>query len=139
MSSMSLATARRAAQARIEKAISHPQYHIIIWDPDGQFVERFGVGGYIGKVGSKINYSLRPDVEGQDHAVIKIENLLDGGEETGMRDGCTGSWTLDNGGGMSDGKRKNGNGGGRHPGKGKEGWWHVERGRWREVGLERFF
>ncbi|TVY91362.1 hypothetical protein LAWI1_G006367 [Lachnellula willkommii] len=124
----SLAIARRTAQRRIDTAVSQPQYHIIIWDAEGQFLERFKVGGFIGDLGSKINYSLRPDVDGMDEAVCGIEGaggLLDGGEETNVRDGCTGSWNLE--------------AGVRSKGKGKDRWWHTERGRWREMPLEKLF
>lgn len=125
---MSLATARRMAQHRIDTAANQPRFHIIVWDEEGQFLERFAVGGYIGDVGSKIRYSLRPDVDGMDEAVCGIEGaggLLDGGEETNPRDGCTGSWNLD--------------AGERSKGKGKDRWWHTERGRWREMPLEKLF
>jgi hypothetical protein len=125
---MSLAIARRMAQHRIDTAATQPQFHIIIWDAEGQFLERFAVGGFIGDLGSKTNYSLRPDVDGMDEAVCGIEGaggLLDGGEETNVRDGCTGSWNLD--------------AGERSKGKGKDRWWHTERGRWRELPLEKLF
>ncbi|TVY37352.1 hypothetical protein LOCC1_G008602 [Lachnellula occidentalis] len=125
---MSLATARRIAQRRIDAAVSQPQYHIIIWDEEGQFLERFAVGGFIGDLGSKINYSLRPDVDGMDEAICGIEgagNLLDGGEETNIGDGCTGTWNTE--------------AGERSKGKGKDRWWHTERGRWIEMPLEKLF
>lgn len=124
----SLAIARRIAQRRIDTAVSQPQYHIIVWDAEGQFLERFEVGGFIGDLGSKINYSLRPDVDGMDEAVCGIEGaggLLDGGEETNVRDGCTGSWNME--------------AGERSKGKRKDRWWHTERGRWREMPLEKLF
>lgn len=80
---------------------------------------------------SKVFYTLKPDVEGMDEAIVGVEGmggLLDGGEEVGVRDGCTGSWNLDGG------VAVNGRGG-----KKKDAWWHTERGRWREVQLERYF
>ncbi|TVY38506.1 hypothetical protein LSUB1_G006878 [Lachnellula subtilissima] len=125
---MSLSTARRTAQRRIDTAVSAPQYHIIIWDPEGQFLERFEVGGFIGDLGSKINYSLRPDVDGMDEAICGIEGaggLLDGGDEMNLRDNCTGNWNME--------------AGERSKGKGKDRWWHTERGRWREMPLEKLF
>ncbi|TVY58762.1 hypothetical protein LSUE1_G010261, partial [Lachnellula suecica] len=63
---MSLATARRMAQHRIDTAASHPLFHIIVWDEEGQFSERYALGGFIGDVGSKTHYNLRPDVDGSD-------------------------------------------------------------------------
>ncbi len=127
---MSLATARRMAQQRIDAATTHPQFHIIIWDEFGIFVERFAVGGFIGLIQSKIHYSLKPDIDGMDEAIVGIDGvggLLDGGEETSPKDGCTGSWNL-----MAGMQGKGG-------GKGKDRWWHTERGRWREVPLEKLF
>ncbi|RDW94367.1 hypothetical protein BP5796_00130 [Coleophoma crateriformis] len=123
----SLAQARRQAQSRIEGADKHPQFHIIVWDDDNQFVERFAVGSFIGQVQSKIWYSLKPDIEGMDEAIVRMSTLLDGGEEVAMRNGCTGNWNLDV---DKSGKGRN---------IGKEKWWHTERGRWKEVGLEKFF
>ncbi|TVY25051.1 hypothetical protein LHYA1_G007352 [Lachnellula hyalina] len=125
---MSLSIARMTAQRRIDTAVSAPQYHIIIWDPEGQFLERFAVGGFIGDLGSKINYSLRPDVDGMDEAICRIEGaggLLQGGDETNLKDNCTGSWNME--------------AGERSKGKGKDRWWHTERGRWREMPLEKLF
>lgn len=88
------------------------------------------VGGFLGEVQSKVYYDLRPDVEGADEAVVSVDGiggLLEGGEEWGS-DGCTGIWRLDVAAGA-----------GRVGKAGKEAWWHMERGRWREVGLEKFF
>lgn len=129
---MSLVAARRMAQNRIGAASTQPKFHIIIWDECGQFVERFAVGGFIGDIHSKIFYLLKPDVDGMDEAVVTVDGiggLLDGGEETNLRDGCTGSWNL-----SLAGQGKSG-----RAGSGKERWWHTERGRWREVPLEKFF
>ena len=120
------------AQSRIDTAQSHPKFHIIIWDEDGQFVERFAVGAFIGSIQSKIYYSLKADIDGMDEAIVKVDGvggLLDGGEEVNVRDGCTGSWNLNT---SVQGKSGRVNGG-------KERWWHTERGRWREVNLEKFF
>lgn len=129
---MSLVIARRMAQNRLEAAVNHPKFHVIIWDENGSFVERHQFGGYIGTVGSKVSYSLKPDIEGVDEAIVSVDGaggLLDGGEEKIMRDGCTGSWNMSF---ASHGKN------GRTSG-GKERWRHTERGRWREVKLEKFF
>jgi hypothetical protein len=129
---MSLVTARRMAQNRIEAASTQPKFHIIVWDERGQFVERFAVGGFIGSIQSKIFYSLKPDIDGMDEAVVTVDGvggLLDGGEETSVRDGCTGSWNLNLAGQGKSGRA----------GSGKERWWHTERGRWREVPLGKFF
>ena len=129
---MSLVTARRMAQSRIDGASSQPKFHIIVWNEFGQTVERFAVGGFIGDIQSKIFYSLKPDVDGADEALVTVDGiggLLDGGDEPNVRDGCMGSWNL-----SLVGQGKNG-----RARKGKEEWWHTERGRWREVPLGKFF
>lgn len=126
---MSLSTARKMAQNRLEAASAHPKYHIIIWDENGKFLERFAVGAFIGTIESKINYSLKPDIEGSDEAVVGIEGkfgLLGNGEVV-ARDGCTGRWN-ENVGTQVKGSAK-----------GRDTWWHTERGRWRELTLDTFF
>jgi hypothetical protein len=126
---MSLVTARRMAQQRIDTATTQPQFHIIIWDEFGLFVERFAVGGFMGQIQSKIHYSLKPDIDGMDEAIVGLEGLLDGGEEVSTKDGCTGSWNLMAGMQGKGGSEK----------KGKDRWWHTERGRWKEVPLGKLF
>ncbi|KAK0114949.1 hypothetical protein ONS96_013424 [Cadophora gregata f. sp. sojae] len=130
---MSLATARRMAQHRIDIAAKQPRFHIILWDEYGHFVERQAVAGFLGRIQSKIFYTLKPDIEGSDEAIVGIEGpggLLDMSEEGSVRDGCTGSWNLDSGSGITAGAKGK---------KERERWWHTERGRWREVPLEKFF
>lgn len=129
---MSLVIARRIAQHRIDTAVSQPQFHIIIWDEENQLVERHTVGGYVGLVQSRVFYSLKPDIDGTDESVVSIDGiggLLDGGEETNVRDGCTGSWNLHIAVQGKSGKS----------GNGKDKWWHTERGRWKILPLEKFF
>ncbi|EPE25072.1 RNI-like protein [Glarea lozoyensis ATCC 20868] len=126
---MSLAVARRLAQHRAEAAKSKSKFHIIIWDENGDFLERHAVGGYLGKLQSQIDYVLHPDLEGSDDSLIGIEALLDGSEETNVRDGCTGSWHADiiRKGPVVSAK------------KGKERWVHTERGRWKDIDVHRLF
>lgn len=126
---MSLSTARRMAQHRVDNAHLVPQFHIIVWDENGTFIDRQAVG-FCGDLSSKIFYTLKPDIEGSDETVAMVEGaggLLDGGDEVTMKDGCTGNWNLEAGNKYKDGK------------KGKERWWHVERGRWKEVHVGRLF
>ena len=129
---MSLVMARRMAQHRIEAAALQPKFHIIIWNEEGQFVERHTVGGFTGSIGSKIFYSLEPDIDGMDESIVTIDGirgLLDSGKETNLRDGCTGSWNLHTAAQGKEGKS----------GSGKEKWWHTERGSWKDLPLETFF
>jgi len=140
---MSLATARVMAQHRAELALNSPQFHIIVWDEGGSFMERFEVGTFMGKIESKIYYDMRPDVEGSDIAIVGVKGekgLLDGrGEELTSSNGregeqgCAGMCWAERGG--KDKRRKSVS----YSGKGKDRWWHTERGRWSELPLERFF
>jgi hypothetical protein len=126
---MNLSTARKMAQSRLEAGLTQPKYHIIVWDENGDFLERFTVGGFIGTVGSTINYTLKPDVEGSDEAVVGIEGkfgLLDAREDI-AQDGCTGRWN-ENAGRQAKGGAS-----------GRERWSHTERARWRELDLDIFF
>jgi hypothetical protein len=134
--SMSLASARLMAQTRLESAFTRPKFHIIVWDENGHFVERFAVGGFIGDLQSKISYSLKPDIYGMDEAVASINRhggLLDGSKERNVRDGCTGSWNRSSeelGKSRSKVCRKDSE---------KDRWWHTERARWTGVDLARYF
>jgi hypothetical protein len=130
---MSLHVARRMAQNRIDASQNMTNFHIIIWDEDSKPLERHQVGGFIGTIQSKISYSLRPDIEGADEAVVSMEGpcgLLDESEETNVRDGCTGTWNQQLG---SYGKSS------KNSSAAKDRWWHTERGRRREVNLDKFF
>ncbi|KAI9050761.1 hypothetical protein LZ554_004880 [Drepanopeziza brunnea f. sp. 'monogermtubi'] len=135
----SLATARRLAQHRIEATVAattSPKFHIVVWNEHGALVGRTTIG-FLGTVESKVFYSLKADVEGSGEAIVGLDRgvagLLDRGEdgiETG-REGCTGScWNLNG----SVAWWPNGK-----LGRQRDVWWHTERGRWREVPLERFF
>jgi len=98
---------------------------IAVWDEDGSAVESFEVGGYSGCVGSKIQYSLIPDIDGSDEAVVGMGDLIGrvNGKAVGYgreKEGCTGSWNSAHG-------------------KGKKWWAHQERPRVREVKLGLFF
>jgi hypothetical protein len=126
---MSLAVARRLAQHRAEAAKTKPKFHIILWDENGAFQERHAVGTYLGQLQSQIDYVLSPDLEGSDDSLIGVDDLLDGSEETNVRDGCTGSW-------HADIKHK---GSSVSAKKGKERWVHTERGRWKDLSVDRLF
>jgi hypothetical protein len=129
---LSLRSARRMAQNRIDDSQTAPRFHIIIWDEDGKPVERYHVGTYVGTVSSSISYSLKPDIEGADEAVVSIEGphgLLDDSEEITVRDGCIGTWNQPR---SSFARSSKG-------ASAKDRWWHTERGRRTEVPLEEFF
>ncbi|KAI4157680.1 MAG: hypothetical protein L6R39_000632 [Caloplaca ligustica] len=114
-----LFTARKQAQKRIEDARAAAMFRVIV-EEDGVVQEVFDIDGFIGTVGSKITYTLDPDVPGSDSALIDFPDLVDGNREISPRDGCTGMWNASH-----------------HAGK---KWWnHTERYRYRPVDLQRFF
>ena len=119
-----LCAARLAVQARIEMSWSRPKWEVNVIEEDGTLMETFGIGGFIGTVGSLIEYRLLADIDATDDqgGLLSIPDLnTDGGEVlSGGKVGCTGSWNIEEG-SMTDKKEK-------------EKWWHMERGRW--IGLE---
>ncbi|KAK3397556.1 hypothetical protein B0T20DRAFT_453645 [Sordaria brevicollis] len=72
--------ARLAAQARLEAARKFPRFFIIVTDPNGEVVEKYGVGAFIGRPDSKITYLLTAD-EGsgatdEGGGLVTVENML---------------------------------------------------------------
>jgi len=128
----SLRSARLAAQQRIEAARSRPKIQVLAEDwtdwQAGNIVTtaRYEFGTYIGMVGSKIRYSLDPDVEGSDELGVGVEDLLESGEVKGegaRRGTCDGRWNM---------VRSEG-------GKAAVGWEHRERVRWKPLEVRRLF
>ncbi|KAK4697666.1 hypothetical protein P7C71_g432, partial [Lecanoromycetidae sp. Uapishka_2] len=116
----SLRAARRDAQQRIEDAWSTVQFKVTV-EEDGIIQEIFDLNGFIGEIGSRITYSLEPDVPGSDIALVDFEDLMSPSvREDGERESCKGLWNA------------------KHP-AGKAWWGHRERGRWRHVDLQQFF
>ena len=118
--SLNLFEARKAAQARIDEARKKSDFRVTV-EEDGQIVECYDFEGFMGTVGSKIWYTLEPDVQGSDDALIDVGDLMSGGREreTG-KDGCTGLWNASHHGG-------------------KKWWSHSERWRYQSIDLKRFF
>jgi hypothetical protein len=114
-----LFAARQKAQERLDEARKSVRFQVVV-DEDGVVRQVHDFNGFVGRVGSPIAYSLRPDVPGSDRAVVEMGDLWDGRREVEVRDGCTGMWNAS------------------HP-VGRKWWWHVERFRWRGVDLQRFF
>ncbi|KAH0555910.1 hypothetical protein GP486_006143 [Trichoglossum hirsutum] len=117
--SRTLSMARTGAQDRIEEARRYVQFKLVV-EEDGIVKQIFHMNGFMGSIGSGINYSLAPDVKGSDNAVIDVNDLTGGENEYNVRDGCTGMWNA------------------MHP-AGKRWWYHTERYRFRRVDLEKFF
>lgn len=89
-------------------------------------VDTFQLGGYIGTVGSQIQYHLLPDAGSSDDkgGLVDARDLgADSGENLpGGREGCQGFWNRTEG-VVADKKEK-------------ERWWHTERGRWNRIELQ---
>ncbi|KAM4059755.1 hypothetical protein HRG_002618 [Hirsutella rhossiliensis] len=121
-----LLMARLAAQSRIENARDAHRFRVQVEDEDGRVVEAFGMGGYVGTVGSNIDYCLVPDAGSADDkgGLVDMADVLaeDGEGAAGARDGCDGSWNWRGG---AAGDRRN-----------RERWWHTKRGRWTRVSLD---
>ncbi|KAM3527611.1 hypothetical protein MY4038_006271 [Beauveria bassiana] len=130
-----LRAARMAAQARLDDARPRFRFQVQVHSDEGQLVDDFGLGGYVGTVGSPIHYSLDPDWGSSDArgGLVDVSDLTDpggggggGGDDeeegdggygnSGGVSGCTGSWNWREG--VVADKRE------------KEIWWHTERARW---------
>jgi len=116
-----LVDARKEAQKRIEEAQKTVAFKVII-EEDGVVEQVYDLNGFMGTIGSKITYSLDPDVSGSDGAVVDFPDLTSGkAEATVKRDhGCRGLWNASDHGG-------------------KKWWEHEERYRYQPLDLKRFF
>ena len=120
-----LVTARLAAQARLDRARDSHLFRVNVIEEGGDLVETFSMAGYMGTVGSKIEYYLHPD-EGSTDAKGGLVDVVDlhahSDEDLSLgTEGCNGSWNWREG-VVADKKEK-------------ERWWHTERGRWRRIEL----
>lgn len=154
-----LHAARLAAQARLEAAQRIPRFFVNVVDERGAVVEKFGVGGFLGTVGSRVRYVLAPDVRtgatDEGGGLVSVEDMVrdDGGEMIGgTSEGSTGKKGRKGKGGGDGGGESDVEGAvgsldkGRKEGctgrwntfsgvvvdkKDRDRWWHQERGRWR--------
>ena len=95
----SLLTARRAAQQRLEDAWNTVRFKVVVQEGD-VVREIFDLNGFIGEIGSAVEYSLEPDVPGSDQAWIDFPDVVSGREETtACKDSCRGLWNASNPGG----------------------------------------
>ncbi len=98
MSPDSLLTSRRAAQQRLEEAWNTVQFKVVVQEDD-HVHEIFDLNGFIGEIGSQIDYSLEPDVPGSDQAWIDFPDVVSGRDEMACKDSCRGLWNASNPGG----------------------------------------
>lgn len=94
----SLLTSRRAAQQRLEEAWNTVQFKVVVQEDD-LVHEIFDLNGFIGAIGSNIDYSLEPDVPGSDQAWIDFPDVTNGRDEMACKDSCRGLWNASNPGG----------------------------------------
>lgn len=121
--SVRLREARVAAQARIEIARLKPRWRVVCedWSRKGKVkvTARFDVGGFVGMVGSQVEYWLEGD------EMRGFESLLG---ESGPKEECNGGWNA----------RREEKRGWRGSGLGSE--WHTPRERgWRNESLDGLF
>lgn len=143
--------ARLAAQTRLERAKRFPRFFIDVIDERGMVAEKYGVGAFMGTIGSKINYVLIPDVGGTDEGggLVSVQDMFgDCGEalvmgapegEKSVKEGKWGSKKEKAGERTGDWEAKTREGcigiwnaHATEPAdkKDKERWYHTERGRW---------
>lgn len=82
-------------------------------------MDEFSLAGFMGTVGSSIEYDLRSDFGARDEkgGLVDIEDVMAHcGENINEREGCNGRWNMSTNGNVDR--------------KEKEKWWHAERGRW---------
>lgn len=94
----SLLVSRRAAQQRLEEAWNTVQFKVVVQEDD-LVHEIFDLNGFIGEIGSNIDYSLEPDVPGSDQAWIDFPDVINGRDEMACKDSCRGLWNASNPGG----------------------------------------
>ncbi|CAF9909561.1 MAG: hypothetical protein HETSPECPRED_009459 [Heterodermia speciosa] len=117
--SLNLFEARKAAQQRIDERKKQVSFRVTV-EEEGEVIEYYDFEDFVGTIGSRITYSLEPDVAGSDDALIDVGDLMGGAREASPRDGCTGLWNAAN------------------P-SGKKWWCHTERWRYRVEDVGRFF
>lgn len=84
-----LSEARRAAQERVEAARAKPSMKIIV-EEDGVVQQVYTMRSYMGQLNSQIEYSLEPDAEGSNDAILGLGHLISAKREDGMEAMCTG-------------------------------------------------
>lgn len=94
----SLLAARRAAQQRLEDAWNTVRFKVVVQEGD-VVREIFDLNGFVGEIGSAVEYSLEPDVPGSDQAWIDFPDVVAGREETACGDSCRGLWNASHPGG----------------------------------------
>lgn len=114
-----LRASRRAAQQRLEDAWTTVQYKLIV-EEAGTVNKVFDFSGFMGTVGSQIEYSLEPDIHGSDNALASFDDLMGIKIQSAAGRCCSGQWNAG------------------HP-SGPKWWEHPERPRMRPIDMMNFF
>lgn len=88
----SLPEARRAAQERLEQARNRPSLKIVV-EEEGVVQHTYTMRAFMGRVGSKIDYWLEPDVEGSKEAIISLADMISAKRERANEKVCVGPVT----------------------------------------------
>lgn len=70
-----LRVAEIQAQLRIRASRQQPSFNVVVHDENKRISATHVIGSYIGSMGSKIEYSLEPDVEGSHYALIDFSDV----------------------------------------------------------------
>ncbi|PHH65520.1 hypothetical protein CDD81_2300 [Ophiocordyceps australis] len=117
-----LLAARLAAQSRIEDARHAHRFRIAVDDEDGRALHQFSFGGFVGTIGSPIDYYLVADPGSSDErgGLVDVSDLyIDTDEGLPGGGACDGGWIRSEA--ALTGQR----------GKGTR--WHTKRARWTNV------
>ncbi|CAK7225558.1 hypothetical protein SBRCBS47491_005929 [Sporothrix bragantina] len=120
-----LQQARTSAQARIDASRRQPRMLVNVIDEHDRLVDKYGLAGFLGTVGSPINYHLVPDAGASDEkgGLVDMADFLgtDKKETKDLSDDvCIGQWKAN----WEVPQKKD-----------RERWWHAERSRSRTVKL----
>lgn len=118
--SRSLPEARRQAQTRLEQARTRPYLKIVV-EEDGVVQHTYTMRSFMGRIGSEIDYSLDPDVEGSKDAIINLVDMISSKRERNHDKVCTGPHA------------------GREPDEKRPVWSHRPKRRGRSLELKQMF
>lgn len=71
----SLRLARLQAQMRVRESRARPSFSLVVSDEEEGSEQRHVIGDYLGDVRSGIEYSLEPDVDGEEEALSSVESV----------------------------------------------------------------
>lgn len=60
---------------RVRESRARPSFSLVVSDEEEGSEQRHVIGDYLGDVRSGIEYSLEPDVEGEEEALVSVEGI----------------------------------------------------------------